>query len=653
MPGPLVALAGRLAASRGGQMIAGAARKGGEAIASKGRAAARLVTTKEGRRELKRNAGVFADFYRAQKAGRGGLFKGNARALRKAELLSGVIAGKQYFSGKGKGKGGSEAGAVPSKKSPRVAREVTKPSISAINDQLGDLLKVVTHIRDVSNDRQNTLLKNEVDAVRAEDEQGLESNVAANDNESPDAVQEPTESNSDLGSTFDAFSQALDALTQTIQQLIDGQGGEDQPQSFADAFRSVRNTRQGHAPDRRAFSRNSLAGRGEARLNSIVSRARDGATARLSGVATNVRESAAVTKIGGAIRTTAGAATAKMARGAGTTKDVVRRLAKPILTKALGKTALKSIPIIGAVAGVGFALGKLLDGDFVGAGLEAASGLAGPATAIPAFILSVSRDIYSGVFGIPPEQDPQFAERMPEIQEAVKAEAASIMGPQVETKEGVTSSAGGVAAAAGVAGAAGMAAMAMKAANPTMPSSSGSPSATPTSSSGQPASSPPPSGSPPAAPQAEKTGGDKATLSSGGAPTPSAGPTPSAAPAESATGKGVTKSGSANAIDGLNEGADPGKGTGTTPPPPAQSASLSQAVNSVANAGAKIMEATEKSEDAANKIPMINVGRNGERPRPQRFPTERQGFVGTGNVPNPGIDNLGSIAYQLYFGVAA
>ena len=52
-------------------------------------------------------------------------------------------------------------------------------------------------------------------------------------------------------------------------------------------------------------------------------------------------------------------------------------------------------------------------------------------------------------------------------------------------------------------------------------------------------------------------------------------------------------------------------------------------------------------------MPIVNVGRDGQRPMPQKFPTERQGFTGTGNVPNPGLDSMGTIAYQLYFGVAA
>ena len=46
------------------------------------------------------------------------------------------------------------------------------------------------------------------------------------------------------------------------------------------------------------------------------------------------------------------------------------------LAKVLGKSLLKKIPLIGLAAGAGFAIDRMMDGDFKGAGLEALSGLA-------------------------------------------------------------------------------------------------------------------------------------------------------------------------------------------------------------------------------------------------------------------------------------
>ena len=102
------------------------------------------------------------------------------------------------------------------------------------------------------------------------------------------------------------------------------------------------------------------------------------------------------------------------------TSAIVKRLAIPIVGRAVGKTVIKSIPIVGGVVGIGFAIKRLAEGDVVGAGLDAASGLAGPMTAIPALIASVSRDIYKSVYNIQPEDDPLFAKRMPEVTASVK-----------------------------------------------------------------------------------------------------------------------------------------------------------------------------------------------------------------------------------------
>lgn len=76
---------------------------------------------------------------------------------------------------------------------------------------------------------------------------------------------------------------------------------------------------------------------------------------------------------------TAGATAAKAAPGAAA--DAATKAGTTTATKAAGKgvlkSALKKIPIIGAVAGLGFAASRLMAGDKTGAALEAASGLAG------------------------------------------------------------------------------------------------------------------------------------------------------------------------------------------------------------------------------------------------------------------------------------
>jgi lysozyme len=105
-------------------------------------------------------------------------------------------------------------------------------------------------------------------------------------------------------------------------------------------------------------------------------------------------------------------------------KGIITSVIKRIVPKTIAKMFGKSIPLVGAVIGGMFALGKLIKGDFVGAGLEAASGLAGPITAIPLTIISMARDVYREVFDINPETDPQVGERMGEIKNQV-TEAAN------------------------------------------------------------------------------------------------------------------------------------------------------------------------------------------------------------------------------------
>ena len=59
------------------------------------------------------------------------------------------------------------------------------------------------------------------------------------------------------------------------------------------------------------------------------------------------------------------------------TETAAKTAGKKVLGKTLLKSALKKIPVLGAVFGLGFSLPYLLKGDLKGAGIEAASGLAG------------------------------------------------------------------------------------------------------------------------------------------------------------------------------------------------------------------------------------------------------------------------------------
>ena len=109
-------------------------------------------------------------------------------------------------------------------------------------------------------------------------------------------------------------------------------------------------------------------------------------------------------------------------------KDVIKKSAVKTLGKTIGKGALKSIPILGAAIGAGFAITRLLDGDVVGAGIEAASGLGSALTAIPLTITNAARDVYKAVYGdFPDPTNSQDQKNLSEIYDICKEVAGELL----------------------------------------------------------------------------------------------------------------------------------------------------------------------------------------------------------------------------------
>ena len=109
-------------------------------------------------------------------------------------------------------------------------------------------------------------------------------------------------------------------------------------------------------------------------------------------------------------------------------KDVIRRTALKTLGKTIGKGVLKSIPILGAAIGSGFAIGRLVNGDPVGAGIEFASGLGSAVTSIPLTITNAARDVYKEVYGdFPDPTNPEDQNNLSEIYDICKDIAAELL----------------------------------------------------------------------------------------------------------------------------------------------------------------------------------------------------------------------------------
>ena len=290
--------------------------------------------------------------------------------------------------------------------------------------------------------------------------------------------------------------------------------------------------------------------------------------------------------------------------------NVVKRIVKPIITKAIGSTALKSIPIIGAAVGGLFAAKKLLEGDPVGAGLEAASGLAGPLTAIPAMVATVSRDAYSSIFNTKPEQDPQFGTRMKFIGGIVAALVTAMLASKVEAKPAPTRN----EIDAAVEPPKPVREMAETPTGSPAPAPPAAPAPSPAPTSSPPPSSPPTSSPPPSSPAASSGGprgsGNTRTDSSG-----LSGVESYMASSEYATALAAE----------------------TTP----------TMVSQPPSTGVEIDTVSREIETTANGLNVVDLT-SGGRPLPSTLPPTKRGVSGAGDVPDPNYDGMGEIIPQIH-----
>jgi hypothetical protein len=515
---------------------------------------------------------------------------------------------------------------------PDAANRVSNPTLASLIDQVDQLVAIAGRISDNLKAQQEYFVNQNAQAVRVNKESQLE--------KAPDALAEPTASTgTDIGpvsSALDGFAEALTALTEAIQNSAAGGGGDGLDLGDMSRRRGGRGGRGGRGA---RGARVGRGGRGGSNVLQEATRAggtryRDANTGRFINKAE--AEAANLAKKPGMLRRGLGAVTGSKGvkalgsaiKGAGqaagksavgtSIKATVKKLAGPIIAKGIGKTALKSIPLVGAAVGGLFAIGRLLQGDTVGAGIEAASGLAGPITAIPLFLASVARDIYQGVYGVQPEADPEFASRFPEVEKAVKEVASEIMAPQVEKKGSAT----------------GSPAAAQAAMTPATPPSGGASTTAPAAPpAATPESTPSISGRTSTAPAGGGSfGGGGASGDFGG------GGGASAAPA----GGGGSSSASPASTVGSSENLPT-----ITPKEPNSSTAAAALMPPKSDTGASIASATAA---ATPSEPSSNMSSSPSRVQsPSRDLTTRPGYTGQGNVPDPTYTNAGDMMPQLLF----
>lgn len=308
---------------------------------------------------------------------------------------------------------------LPSLDTPTRVSNDNNPTVSSLEKQFKIVANQLRLLESISKRQQDNKVLEVLNRNNKSQESILEQNNAAE-----------LQNNQDLGSQIEPLNDQLVALSNSISSLIDiledkqdeaktdnGQQSfwEDIKDRYLGEDRKSKRVRQSRAAGSTANKELKAVERIAANDNQLASMSRRGRVADVIGKGLRKGEQLA-TKLGGS------------------TTKAIEKLALPIIEKGLGKTVLKSIPIVGAVAGVGFAVDRLLHGDVVGAGLDAVSGLGGPLTAIPALIASTARDIYSAVYGVQPEEDPNASERMSEVTSVVKGVVTKTLTASIDQK---------------------------------------------------------------------------------------------------------------------------------------------------------------------------------------------------------------------------
>ena len=541
---------------------------------------------------------------------------------------------------------------LPELNQPSRVTNTANPSLSTLNKQLASLAATASRLGIITKEQQDNLVKQIKQSNRNAKEQEMEAPYSPH----ADMVQNGADSGSAIGPMEDTFSdliKAIETLNEKIEEKVQEESGNTYGSRFMDLLadnlglgdvrkeakvkamepklrkgygfdaKSGRYFQEGVGADGktvRSFVReeDALKNAKTATLQTPAARARRAeavaekmakpgiisrSAGKAKGAATAAGKAVASTKIGSLIGRGVKGAGAATKGAAAVGKEGILKVARPLVKSALGKTAIKSIPIIGAAAGGLFAIGKLLQGDVVGAGLDAASGLGGPLTAIPAMVASIARDTYSSAFGVQPEMDPMFGPRMALVTSIVSGLVKSWLGQKTE-KAGEQKAA---------------------------PTGGGAPAV--------PAKAPEAPGMN-AQPPAKQESQAPAIPSSAPSPTPQATPVSQTPPggggAGSASDTGAAETAAAKSP--MEQAPVSSLPTPTAAP-----------VDNLTKTGAQIAAA---SGDAS--APVAAMGETGSTvPKPSTLPTNKPNAKGMGNVPEPSYFGAGSIVEQLFFGSVA
>lgn len=274
-------------------------------------------------------------------------------------------------------------------KTPTKDNTVSTASMSSLDDRLDRMLEVVTNLVEIEQKNVASLIDRENKDANAHRESLLESRKSS---------QIVSSGGPDYGfdSIFKSFSTSISELISRIDDLEVG-GSRNRGGLLGGLLSGAASGIDIDIGSDDRENRRNRRRTSNSRTGTQQSSTRQGASQTTRRVESNLARSASKSL----------------------TKNEIRTIARPIITRALGRTVLKSIPVAGILAGLAFGVSRLATGDLLGAGLEVASSVGGPATAVPAFIVSIARDIYTSTYGVEPEKDPDSGERLRQITDEV------------------------------------------------------------------------------------------------------------------------------------------------------------------------------------------------------------------------------------------
>jgi len=604
--------------------LAGALKK-----SQKGKSAGRRQMMTNAKMGLKAAGGRFLEGYK-RGGGPLGRYIGNGEQNRGLENTLSMIGG-----------GGNTS--MPNMDSPERVDSPNSATVSYLSKQIRQLATVAASIGAITRDQQEALAAQLKEANRQSKEALAESGGQLVQNEAVNSIEPGQDVIAD-------FYKSISELNNLIEDKVRDQQDNSRGGRFLDAFtrktglggiraeskernKQARVKRGMEFDDRRGAYVNKKTGRTVKEADALKNfkkvdpsnlRTQTGKLAQAQAVAKPGLMSRGLSSITSKLSGIMGAGTktagkrlgGALATGGKLGKDAISKIAGPLIKSALGKTALKSIPIVGALAGGAFAIGKLMQGDVVGAGLEAASGLAGPLTAIPALVASLSRDVYSNAFGVQPETDPMFGPRMGLVSSVVGTLVKQWVGSKIKSTNDTNKS----------------------------PQQKGEPPALKTKTPPAPGGGKAQKIKSPEITQSAPTGGGMSAKKTPPPAMKTDGASPSGQPVKTATGPNVVKSGgpaSSTAKMPISNSSKAGNLASAT------TAGGMQVPSPSATAGSDIMSASTDTPP-----PPVNI-QGASTPSvagPSISPTTRSGAKGTGDVPDPGYSDISSFAKQLYFG---